>query len=269
MNKKKIIFSSCFYIFKSKFPSDTYIKWMNNFLSIVNDNIYLVIYTNKETRPYIDTKNNLNIHVVIKPITEFYGYKYKNEWIRNHEKNVLLNNKVEWEINMLWNEKINFVYETYKNDYFQCRELKMPVGWCDIGYFRDRHQDERMTKLKLWGKNLSKIDITRINYACVNINNMVTLKRSINIVNGLPDPLIPDNQVSIAGGFFVISGYLINWWRSIYYDKLSLYFQNNLLVKDDQIIILTCILEHFHNFKLHIESSNQYDNWFMFQRILN
>ena len=100
-----ITFSSCFYIINSKFHPEKYIEWMNNFISIVN-NFNLVIYTDENTLKYIDSKNKPNIKVIIKPLDKFYNYKYKEYWIKNHEKNFLLNDKSCWELNMLWAEKI-------------------------------------------------------------------------------------------------------------------------------------------------------------------
>ena len=81
-----ITFSSCFYIIKSKFETNTYIEWMNNFISIVN-NFNLVIYTDINSSKYIDIKNNPNIKIIIKPLEQFYNYKYKDFWIENHTKN--------------------------------------------------------------------------------------------------------------------------------------------------------------------------------------
>ena len=60
-----ITFSSCFYIIKSKFPPEVYIKWMDNLISIVN-NFNLVIYTDVDSSKYINTKGNHRITIKIK-----------------------------------------------------------------------------------------------------------------------------------------------------------------------------------------------------------
>ena len=125
-----ITFSSCFYIIKSKFDPSIYIQWMNNFISMVN-NFNLVIYTDENSRKYIETNGNHRITVVIKPIEQFYNYKYKEYWIANHEKNLLLNDKSCWELNMLWSEKIWFVKDTIERKLYETEFY----GWCDIGYF--------------------------------------------------------------------------------------------------------------------------------------
>jgi hypothetical protein len=44
---------------------------------------------------------------------------------------------------------------------------------------------------------------------------------------------------------------------------------NNYLVKDYQMIIIDCIITNNDRFNLHIEETTIYDDWFMFQRILN
>jgi hypothetical protein len=65
---------------------------MNNLISIVN-NFNLVIYTDQNIVKHIETKNNTKIKIVIKPLENFYNYKYKDYWIRNHKNNYLLNHK--------------------------------------------------------------------------------------------------------------------------------------------------------------------------------
>ena len=143
-----ITFSTCFYIIKSKFDPSTYIEWMNNFLSIVN-NFNLVIYTDENSCKYINKKNNNKIKIIIKPLFHFYNYKYKDYWIKNHQKNYLLNNKSSWELNMLWAEKIWFVNETIERRYFDTDFY----GWCDIGYFRNRNNDLNTCFLSMWPLN--------------------------------------------------------------------------------------------------------------------
>ena len=265
-----ITFSSCFYIIKSKFNKDTYIKWMNNFISIVN-NFNLVIYTDKNSLKFINKRENPRIKIIVKPIENFYNYKYKDYWIKNHKKNVLLNNKIYWYVNMLWCEKVWFVNETVNNKYFDTDFY----GWCDIGYFRNRTNDLNTKFLSNWIKNdfFSKLNHDKIVYSCIN-NNMNYMNYIYKLINdknviGLPVNPIPSNQTSVAGGFFILHKDKIDWWSKTFDTKLDLYFKNNYLVKDDQIILVDCILSNQENFLLVKENNPLYDNWFMFQRILN
>ena len=107
-----ITFSTCWYNFRAKFDISTYQRWMHNMLSNVN-NYNLVIYTDEVgynvVQPYINSKIKVNV----KPCEDFYTYQFKEEWIRNHEINVLIKDMLDWKVNMLWSEKINFVNVFY------------------------------------------------------------------------------------------------------------------------------------------------------------
>lgn len=264
-----ITFSSCFYIIKSKFDPKKYIEWMNNLIYIVNK-FNLIIYTDENSCKYININENPRIKIIIKPIEQFHNYKYKDYWVKNHEKNFLLNDKSCWELNMLWSEKIWFVNESIERKYFDTEFY----GWCDIGYFRNRQDDTHTSELSNWSNNniFLTLDKNKIGYACINNDNgyMNYLLKIINNKNqfGLPLQEIPSTQNSIAGGFFIIHKDKIDWWTKTYNSKLELYFNNNYLVKDDQIILVDCILSNLNDFLLFRENTNL-DNWFMFQRILN
>lgn len=265
-----VTFSSCFYIIKSKFDPGTYVEWMNNLISIVN-NFNLVIYTDDNSRNYIDTKGNPQITVIVRPIDQFYNYKYKNYWMANHGKNTLLNDKSSWQLNMLWSEKMWFVKETIERKYYETEFY----GWCDIGYFRNRPNDVHTSTLMNWPNpdTITKLNKNKICYACINNDNgyMNYLYKIVNNKNnaGLPAQPIPPHQNSIAGGFFVCHADKISWWAETYNNKLELYFKNNYLVKDDQIILADCILSDMDQFVLFRENHPRLDNWFMFQRILD
>jgi hypothetical protein len=242
---------------------------MNYFISIVN-NFNLVIFTDENSKQYINTNNNPKIQIIIKPMEHFYNYKYKSFWIENHTKNTLLNDKTSWELNMLWAEKIAFVKETIEKKYFQTDFY----GWCDIGYFRNRIQDTKIRDLMSWPntEKINKLNKNKVIYACID-NNETNIDSLIKIINnkndkGLPVNPIPLSQNSIAGGFFILHKDLINMWFHTFDNKLLTYFSNGYLVKDDQIIITDCVFSDLEHFTLCKETSQAYDNWFMFQRIL-
>lgn len=264
-----ITFSTCWYNFKAKFPNQVYLEWIDNMLTNVN-NYYLVIYTDKEGKEMLKKYETEKIKIFIKEAEEFYNYKYKNYWISNHGQNPLLNNKVDWKVNMLWSEKIHFVNETITNRYFDTEFY----GWCDIGYFRNRINDLKKEQLVNWPSpnKIAKLDKDKIYYALVNndvnfVNSLFMYIQNKN-VNGLPKQQIPPQQISIAGGFFILHKSKINWWKETYDERLQKYFVNNYLVKDDQLIIVDCIFSNLNNFSLHKEDNDAYDNWFLFQRLL-
>ena len=264
-----ITYSTCFYILKAKFNPNIYIEWMSHFLSIVN-HFNLVIYTDNNSVQYINTNNNPRIKIIIKPIEQFYLNKYKEDFIKNHENNYLLNKYVDWRVNMLWCEKLWFVKETIENNYFDT-DLH---GWCDIGYFRNRQNDTNIQMLSNWSnkESLQKINSEKIYYACVN-NNPNEISYLFALIhnkndNELPITPIPSQQTSIAGGFFILDKNKIEWWSNTFENKMKLYFKHNYLIKDDQIILVDCIFSNMSKFCLVRENKYEYDNWFMFQRYL-
>jgi hypothetical protein len=172
---------------------------------------------------------------------------------------------------MIWSEKIWFVKESKEYNYFNTSWF----GWCDIGYFRNELTDLNTNFLKKWPdlNKISPINKNQIIYSCIN-NNTEYIKLLFNIIKnknkfGLPNLPIPPDQNSIAGGFFILDKDKIDWWCQIYNSKLELYFKHNYLVKDDQVIIVDCIFSNLDHFKLYYENNLNYNNWFMFQRILN
>jgi hypothetical protein len=248
---------------------------MNNFISIVN-HFNLVIYTDENAFKYINNKwkENPRIKIVLKPLEQFYHYAKKDSWIKNHEKNIYLNGMIDWEVNMLWSEKIWFVNETIERKYFETDFY----GWCDIGYFRNRPNDLNTIYLNNWCNNIDDLlekNKNKIMYACINndFDYLNSLKKIVNTKTekGLPIQPIPSTQNSFAGGFFILHKEKISFWLKTYDTLLKKYFENNYLVKDDQIILANCILDEDlkEHFTIFIENNLKYDNWFMFQRILN
>lgn len=260
-----ITFITCWYELKCKFEPHVFYKWINNFLSTVK-NHNLVIYSDENSSKYFTYYlRNPKIKLIIKPIEEFYNYKYKDQFIANHDKNIYLNNLVEWKVNMLWCEKVHFVYDTIQNNYFNTKYY----GWCDIGYFRDWNNSRTD-----WPdpEKIAALNDDKIYYACVYYNDD-RIKDLMDIVqskdeNGLPIVEIPPQQNSIAGGFFVSNKKNIEWWRNTFDEKLQLYFQHDYLVKDDQIIIVDCVFSNMDRFKLIKEDDINDSNWFLFQRYL-
>jgi hypothetical protein len=268
---------SSWYVLNSKFKKEIYEKWIDNLLSNVNK-FNLVIFTdNKSKDMFNNINNNINIKIIIKEMNEFYTFKkYDKKWVLNHLKNNELNKKCEWKLNMLWCEKINMVKEVIENKYFDSEYY----GWCDIGYFRCSEKgDLTKQEIKYWPDNnkINNLNKNKVYYGLVNFNkNYISkLESIINNKNqlNLPSIEIPPNQISIAGGFFLLNRNKIDWWFDTFYKKLELYMKYDRLIKDDQILIINCILENENknDFELiyDFDEKNKYNPWFVFQRYLN
>ena len=116
-----ITFVTCWYELHSKYNKDQYLLWIDNFLSKIQK-INLVIFTNNHSLSMIKKyENNVNIKIIVKELEELYNYKYRDHWIKNHDKNDLLKDKTCWELNMLWNEKTHFVEYVYNQQIFNTK----------------------------------------------------------------------------------------------------------------------------------------------------
>lgn len=277
--------STCYYNIKSKFPPTKYSEWIYNLLSIVNQ-FNLVIYTDKDSfstlKPiFINNRNisnkiGINIKIIIKPMQDFFGYKYKDQWIQNHETSGLdLHQKVDWTLIMLWCEKVHFVNETIANKYFNT----LVYGWCDIGYFRNKNT---ANALQMWPNPLNKLFLKNgIHYACVENNKTDFVSLQQDILNHYKNKKDNKNSVIIeqptnkllnncfAGGFFIIRPSLIQSYVQLFDAKLRYYFDNKYTVKDDQTILIDVIFTNPSLFCLHWSYDTNNDKWFMFQQILS
>jgi len=237
---------------------------MDNLLSSVQ-NFYLVLYTDEQNYNYFLSKygKNYKIKIIIKPLNQFYNYQFKEFWIKNHANNPLLNTKINWELNMLWSEKVHFVHQTRISNYFPETNY---YGWIDIGYFRCRpHLDiprEIIQKFPNPNK-ISQLNKNKIHYALVNRNNNYIYYLIDLIKNKQP---IPQNQISIGGASFIGHKDKIEWWKNTYQTKLEQYIIESRVVKDDQIIIVDCVFSEatLENFELHQQITETVDPWFVF-----
>lgn len=277
VNDNIITFVTSWYIMRSKFSPNKYIIWIKNILSIVK-NFNLVIYTDVDSLkllfPFIN--NNNRIKIIIKQITDFYTYKYKGNWIKNHESsNMDLHKVTEWKLNMLWNEKVFFVEDAIKNKYFN----SIYYGWCDIGYFRNGPDDLHTSYLGNWPNQLKMLQDpflkTFIHYGCVQNNPLEYTSLLNDILEHYNNKSLikspPTNKygaICFSGGFFILKPELIDIYKNLYDQKLKYYFDNNYFIKDDQMIVMDIIFTNQNLFYIHKESNPQFNNWFMFQRLL-
>lgn len=290
---KTLTLVSCFYVLShAKFPKETYVNWLSNFTEILiyNPYLYLVIYTDEYSFQFIKNipqiKTNVNIAIKFKPLDNFYMYKYVEYWRKNHETNHLLKMTTGWELNMLWSEKLWFLKSEIDAPAFSPTPW---YAWCDAGYFRNRttgplsERDLHTMSGKAyfdWASptTMNGLDKTKIYYALVNSNlnyikNLKKIIQNIDPQTDLPSIPIPQDQVSIGGGFCLLTPDKIDSWCNTYETKLNLYFIYGRTVKDDQIILANCIFDdncNINKFFLvsQAPSLRIYDPWFVFQRFL-
>jgi hypothetical protein len=158
----------------------------------------VVVFTDQNSLSTFDTiEIGSNVKIIVKELSEIDGYRNRDYWKCNQDKNILLKN-ICWELNMLWSEKIAFVVEARK--YFDTPWF----AWCDIGYFRNRPIDTPLTDLKKWPNTnkIDELDCSKIHYACVSTQYLNSIAEILSKRDhtGLPYSDIPADQVSVAGG---------------------------------------------------------------------
>ena len=254
----QVTFVSCFYILKCKFPKETYIKWLNNFVGLepTEQKFYLIIFCDSESAAYLP--ENPRIKLIIKPMTAFHNYKYAANWQTNHVVNHCLNKRVEWQVNMLWAEKVHFVAEALEKLYFPKTTY---YSWCDIGYFRDGPIDPAYPRKE----RLAKLNPSLIYYACINSRAISTFTTLVN-----EGKQLPSESICIAGGYYITHAQNVLWWRDTFDAKLQEYFSKGWLVKDDQAIIASCVLNNKNIGKFCLTSEKvtlgNDSCWFQFRR---
>jgi len=259
----QVTFVSCFYVLKSKFPKETYFKWLKNFLGVepAKQKFYLVIFCDSESAPYLQPYSDRNprIKLILKPLTAFYNYKYAKQWQSNHAVNLSLNKRVEWQVNMLWAEKVHFVAETLQELYYP---KTVYYSWCDIGYFRDGPIDPAYPRKE----RLAKLNPSLIYYACINSVAIPSFAALVNLGKQLPT-----EGTCIAGGYYITHAENVLWWLNTFDAKLQEYFLKGWLVKDDQVIIASCVFNNKYIGKFCLTSEKNtlgHDIWFQFRRHL-
>ena len=236
--------STCWYTFKNKHNTGKYIEWMKNFLNYV-DNFNLIIYTNKNS---VDIFKNFNlsdrVKIVILEKEDWDLIQYEEQLLNNFERNICLKNQLSFEVWLVYLQKTYLVKKTIKDNHFDTKFY----GWCDIGYFRN-------TTAKDWAtsRSLNKLSYEKINYCLMKNLFIDKLRFFLNQKNSTIDKVrrrIPPNQQSIAGGFFIGNKGKCLEWSGFFDTTLMYYLDNDLLIKDDQIIILDCVLQKERFFNL-------------------
>ena len=235
--EQRITFATAFYPIRSKFPSEKYIQWATHLFSIVRQ-FYLVVFTDEATyKTLLDlASGNPHIRIVVRPWSAFHGMKYRAFWEKNHKDNDLLNRTTCWELNMLWNEKVWFVSDAIQTRHFPETEY---YGWVDIGYFRNNPNNIHTSVLANWAhyNRLVSYPVEKVHYTMVNPIGFRLLQELRKQGGG-----IPLQQVSVAGGFFFGGRDPLLEWRDIFTTQLEQYVSSNRLLKDDQIIVVDCLL---------------------------
>jgi hypothetical protein len=252
LNKKhKIVFFSTFYILKSKFDQNKYIKWFSNFINIIG-NFKIIIFTNKMTFKFLKSSNlNLNnIEFIIKEIKCFKYHKFEKQISENLKYFPL--HDISWKLILLYINRHLFVEEVkllFNSEYYM---------HIDIGYFRDFKGKNLNLNLSKFPKDKIVIGRTTNNKDVLNkINNSMKNFNKNEIENNLMQ-----NHI-YGGGAQLFPNKLVEKWTEIYKKQLNIFFKREINFKDDQPIITSLVVK-YNIFYLIFDTDEKEIPWFPF-----
>ena len=230
-----IIFYTLIYKIKSKFDFKKYEEWGSNLIKNMKDQL-LVIYTDQNTYDILkDYLKSDNIKLIFLELNEFKYYKYIDFFERCTSLTEGFN--IDARLLLIWLERIivlDNLKDLIKSEFY---------SFVDFGYFRDTKIYDNFFKNNIL-LNKEKI------YYCLVKNDNIYLKNNILLYYNNNKEYPIKNDGIIGGGFFIIHNDKINFYVNLFENKVSLYINNNRLIKDDQIIITDIIfdknnIEHF------------------------
>lgn len=227
--KDNIVFYTLIYKIKSKFDFKKYQEWGNNLIKNLN-NQTLVVYTDKNTYNLLKRilNNNNNIKIIFLELSDFKYYKYIDFF--NNCTKLTEGHDIDSKLLLIWLERI-IILDNLKN-YITSKFY----SYVDFGYFRDELMYNNFLKSNII------LDKDKI-YYCLVKNDIIYLKNDILIYYRDNKEYPNKNDGIIGGGFFIIHSDKINFYINLIENKILSYINNNILIKDDQIIITDVIFD--------------------------
>lgn len=251
---------TAYYAIPSKFPSQTYLVWIKNFLEAIP--CHLIIYTDETMLPILQSMRTPYLErtkFIVRPFNELYMSRLMNVW-QKHKQMDHEHYHTEY-LYILWNEKTKFVMDTiemnpFKSDYF---------FWCDIGAFRTPEHLPYLVNFPnpdtVYRLNASQIYILQINPF-----NETELEKGT---------LIPiyDFKYDIRVGGGIFGGHKSAWciWDKKYYEMLKWFIEHNRFAGKDQNIMASVYIMNRDLVTLinHKPYLNNGDKWFYMEFFLS
>lgn len=226
------IVAGYFQLNKSKASHEKYCDWMSNMLSIQTP---MVIFCDEQSYPTIfelRKVNAENTRIIITQWTDFYGYRY----IQDFQKHLLLdserNRGHSVELYMIWAEKSNFLKRAieinpFSSDFFL---------WVDIGCFRKPN-----TEFLQW-PNAEKVNgLPRNRILLLSVYPFTPAELNVFDLCDLPS-FQHTNRIGapIFGGF---KDTLLIWHKK-YYEMLEHFISIGRFIGKDQSIMNSVYLIH-------------------------
>jgi hypothetical protein len=243
------ILVTCYYKIESKRPHEHYLKYIDLFLTNLQNDVNLVLYTSIDLVSMFEkyTEIKPNIKIIVKEFEQIPLYKkYIEIWDAQYKLDNQKKTGRSWKCYVLWNSKINFITETIDLNLFGISSNK--YIWIDIGCVRDKIHGKLLTKFP----NSNKISENKID---------IVLLKDFAISN----QKYFQDQIHFAGAIFGGTSNTFKILSELYYKKFDEYLSNNQFIGCDQQIISSVYLENkelFNLVKTRLQKINGIDPWF-------
>lgn len=236
---------------KKKFSSLTYYNWIINYLRILKQT-KIVIYTNSEIIINLINeirKGYLEYTKIIKVnIEDLYSYKYIDYFNKDYERD--MERYHDPLLYLIWNNKISFIYETYKKKYFET-EL---YAWTDIGMIRNEETFEIL-------KNLLPLNsIEKINKEKVYLLEVEKFKEEE--LNYKEEKPYKFTENRCGGGVILCSKENIEELNKNYYEMIDKFIENDIFSGKDQNILNNLYIKNKEKIELIEPKNSPFDKWF-------
>jgi hypothetical protein len=242
---------TAFYPINSKFPSNQYLAWATQFLTL---DCPIVLFTTPELAPTFRAMRlegkPLQIYEV--PFSELHMWStYSSKWKEHHA----LDHESSYhspELYAIWAQKVVFVDEAIRLNPFQTDYF----FWCDIGAFREGSIESVVRTSFPKSRHLPK---DRIALCSVN-----PLEECDDVLeNGIHGNF--QYKCRLVGGLWGGGIEGCRRWRRAYEDCLNLYFEKGRFAGKDQNVMLSAYLADPSLATIYTPEKRE--DWFYFQRL--
>lgn len=249
---------TCFYVIKSKFPVDTYKRWIENFKKLECN---VICFTDKYSLQFFNPDKNWFIIELEKENWDIWKYKdyfelcEKNDHETYHTK----------ELYMIWCNKPFFLKTAIRKNPFN----SIYFVWCDIGVCRE---EGIINKAKGFPNSIDKyINENEVLFSQIDYVNTELLKVNTNGIIKAHDVDMSDYKYNrniinyIQGGFIGCTKYSIDLFINDYIETLDVFIKNNIFGGKDQYIFNTMVRKDYKYIKvLCPDNTSWHDIWFSF-----
>ena len=229
---------SAYYRIKSKFPSNLYLKWLNNIVMI---NKSFVFFANKEFMPTLKLLRPKELHyktVFIElEMEDFYVYKnFDKEFHKAYE--IDKENRYHTiALYMIWAEKSMFLKKVISKNYFNSKCFY----WIDSGYFRE-NKIEMKKFINNWPSTKKCFEDKRLLMGQIGKFSEIEKQKIINF--DLNEHQKLQSRANVVGGLFGGQKKYILKFVDLYYYAIKLFIKRKIFIGKDQNIFTFIAFSH-------------------------